>query len=96
MEAYDKFKESDIAVLKNEGKSGRFKGVTLLEALRISTRKDIKDFLHYASNYPVSFYGRISFLVNYADWVIDNCPVSYGEFFDAINLLEIFCVNTDK
>lgn len=81
---YDKFKESDIAVLKNEGKSGRFKGVTLLEALRISTRKDIKDFLHYASNYPVSFYGRISFLVNYADWVIDNCQVSYGEFFDAI------------
>ena len=81
---YEKFKESDIAVLKNVGKSGRFKGVTLLEALKISTRKDIKDFLHYASNYPVSYYGRLSFLVNYADWVIDNCPVSYGEFFDAI------------
>ena len=81
---YDKFKESEIEVLRKVCKSGRFKDKTLLEALKISTRKDINDFLNYASFYASSFYGRISLIVSYADWVLDNTPVSYGEFFDAI------------
>jgi len=81
---YLKFENSDIDVLKLVIKSGRFKDKTLLEAMRITTNKDINDFLHYASNYPVSYYGRISFLVNYTDWILENTPVSYGEFFDAL------------
>lgn len=81
---YEKFKNSDLEVLQKVCKSGRFKDKTLLEALRITTATDIKDFLHYASFYAASFYGRISLLVNYADWIIDNTPVSYGEFLDAV------------
>ncbi len=82
--AYKKFEESNIEVLKQVAKSGRFEGKTLLEAMRITSNKDIKDFLNYASFFAASYYGRISLVVKYADWVLVNCPVSYGEFYDAI------------
>jgi CHAT domain-containing protein len=82
--AYLKYKDSDIDVLKQKCTSGRFLGKTLLEAMRISTKKDIHDFLHYATFFAASYYGRISFIVEYTDWIIANCPVSYGEFFDAV------------
>lgn len=81
---YYKFRYSDISALKSVGTSGRFKDKTLLEALRITTTKDIKDFLHYASYYAASYYGRNSFIVKYADWILDNTPGSYGEFLDAV------------
>lgn len=82
---YDKYKESGIEVLKQEGKSGRFMGKTLLESFKLTTRKDILDFMYYASFYASSYYGTSSFIVKYADWVIANCPMSYGEFFEAIS-----------
>ncbi|MFM9944988.1 MAG: tetratricopeptide repeat protein [Bacteroidia bacterium] len=83
--AYKKYEKSDIEVLKNVATSGRFAGKNLLEALKLTSKKDIKDFLHYTSFYAASYYGRISLIVKYADWVLDNCPVSYGEFFDAVD-----------
>jgi len=81
---YIKFEHSDIPALKSVCTSGRFKDKTLLEALRITTKKDIKDFLYYSSFYASSYYGSLSFIVKYADWIIANCPTSYGEFLDAI------------
>jgi CHAT domain-containing protein len=83
--AYEKYKTSDLEVLYKPITEGRFKDKTLLEVLKITTKKDIKDFLYYASYYAASYYGNSSFLVKYADWVVDNAPVSYGEFFEAID-----------
>ncbi len=78
--AYTKYETSDIAVLKTLGKSGRFKDATLLESFKKTTKKDILDFIYYSSFYASSYYGINSLIVKYADWVLLNCPVSYGEF----------------
>jgi len=83
-QAYLKFKDSDLGVLQQKCTSGRFIGKTLIEAIRLSSKKDIHDFLHYSTFFAASYYGRISFVVQYTDWILDNCPVSYGEFFDAV------------
>ena len=81
--AYTKYETSDIAVLKTLGKSGRFKDATLLESFKKTTKKDILDFIYYSSFYASSYYGINSLIVKYDDWVLLNCPVSYGEFFEA-------------
>lgn len=82
---YEKFKNSDIEVLKKIIESGRFKGMTLLDVFKNTSKKDVKDFLYYASFYAASYFGSNSLISKYADWVLVNCPVSYGEFFDAID-----------
>ncbi len=82
---YEKYKNSDIKVLTQVGKKGRFKDITLLEALRTTSRKDLLDFFYYATFYRSSYYGQSSLISKYADWVLDDCPVSYGEFFEAVD-----------
>lgn len=82
---YYKYQNTEIEVLKKVIEKGRFKGQTLLETFKNTTKKDVKDFLYYASYYAASYYGSNSLIVKYADWVLVNSPVSYGEFFDAID-----------
>jgi len=82
--AFLKLKDMKIEALEQVCTSGRFKDKTLLEALRITSKKDIKDFLYYSTFYSSFYFGSLSFFVKYSEWVVENTPVSYGEFKDAI------------
>lgn len=84
-QCYFKFENSELEVLKKVIDKGRFKGQTLLEVLKNTKSIDVKNFLSYASFYAASYFGLNSLISKYADWVLAGCPVSYGEFFDALD-----------
>ncbi|NUM31289.1 MAG: tetratricopeptide repeat protein [Bacteroidetes bacterium] len=84
-QSYFKFQNSDIEVLKKVIEKGRFQGQTLLEVFKNTKKIDVKNFISYASYYAASYFGLNSLISKYADWALSGCPVSYGEFFDAID-----------
>ncbi len=60
--------------------SGRFNGLSMLEAMEKSSPEDIKAFLYFIQCFPGKYMGH-TWKINetYATWIINDCPVSDRE-----------------
>ncbi|MBA2250260.1 MAG: CHAT domain-containing protein, partial [Chitinophagaceae bacterium] len=84
-EIWDMLHDDSTELYHKPVTEGRFKGKSMMDALRDTKEQDLKSFLDFVKSYPGKYMGgtwKISEV--YATWIINNSPLGSGEALDSL------------
>ena len=85
LEIYDLYHTDSNPAYHQLITSGRFKGKSLMDALRDTRTKDLKDFLGFVRSFPGKYMGGIWKISEvYATWVLNNAPPGSTEAMESL------------
>ncbi|MCB9246578.1 MAG: WD40 repeat domain-containing protein [Flavobacteriales bacterium] len=82
-EIYALYRDDSIPVLQEVMREGLFTGITGMQALGRSSKREERQFLRYANEHLGSYMGtNYKFSEAYATWIIQNAPMSDEQYRD--------------
>lgn len=82
-EIYELYRDDSIPVLQEVMREGLFTGITGMQALGRSSKREESQFIRYASEHLGSYMGKsFKFSEAYATWIIQNAPMSDEQYRD--------------